>query len=222
MTTLISEFKNLVAPDVLTCPDPLVNREVISVLLDFCKKTNILQRDFELEIDEDDIDADLQDSIDFDISEYSNDLRPVRILELMIDGNKYVPHSRNMRTTHTEFTSSTDDRLKFFWIPNDHTLRVFNLSSNMSNIWFNISVKPLRTATSVDDFLFEDWSEAIVAGAKWKILAQPGKEWTDPPAAEYYRREWRKYLSQAKAQTLMGATGVYQESIRWKEFSGGM
>jgi hypothetical protein len=222
MATLISEFKNLVAPDVLPCPDPMVNREVVSVLLDFCKKTNLLQRDFEEEIDSDEVDPELQDSIDFDISEYSNDLRPVTVLEIMVDGTAYVPFARNMRSTHTKFSTANDERLKYFWIPNDHTIRVFALTGNESNIWFNISVKPLRDATEVDDFLFEDWSEAIVAGAKWKLLSQPSKEWSDLRAAEYYRKEYRKYLSQAKQQVMRGATGVYQETIRWKEFSGGL
>jgi hypothetical protein len=217
-TALITEFKKLVAPDVLPCPDPMVNREVLSIMLEFCKKTNILQRDFELEVDSDEIDTDLQDSIDFDISEWSNDLRPVAVLEIQIDGTSFLPVSRNIRNTHTDFDGSNDARVRYFWIPNDHTIRVFDLNANLSRIWLNISVKPLRNATEVDDTLLEDWSEAIVAGAKWKLLSAPGKEWSDPVAGEFYRREYRKYLSQAKAQVLRGATGVYQETVQWKSF----
>jgi len=196
----------------------MVNREVISIMLDFCKKTNILQRDFELEIDEDEIDSDLQNSVDFDISEWSNDLRPVAVLEIMLDANTFIPVARNIRNTHTAFDGANDERMKYFWIPNDHTIRVFDLTSNLSNIWLNISVKPLRTATEVDTTLFEDWSEAVVAGAKWKLLSAPGKEWSDPAAGDFYRKEYRKYLSQAKAHVLRGATGVYQSTVQWKSF----
>lgn len=214
----ITEFKNLIAADVMPCPDPMVNREVMSIMLDFCSRTNVLQRDFQLEIDSDEIDADLQDSIDFDISEWSNDLRPVTVLELMIDSNSFVPAARNIRNTHSEFEGVNDVRVKYFWIPNDHTVRVFDLSTNLSNIWMNIAVKPLRAATEVDDSLFEDYSEAIVAGAKWKLMGQTGKEWSDPKGAEVYRKEYRRKLSQTKAKILRASTGVYQETVQWKSF----
>lgn len=230
-TTNISEIKQLVKPDVLSCPDPIVNREVLTVLLDFCRKTNILQREFELEIDSGDIDTDIQDCIDFDISEHSRDLRPVTILEMMIDGVKYVPYKRNVRNTLTDWDQTStgagslvynDRRFRYFWVPNNHTIRVFDMDDEMSTIYFKMSVKPLRDATTIDTDIFEDWSEALVAGAKYRILKMPGKVWTDGPAASDYQREYRKYLSQAKQAAMSGGTSAHQETIKWKEFSGGM
>jgi len=230
-TTEIAELKYLVKPDVLSCPDPIVQREVITVILDFCKKTNILQREFELEVDDGDIDTDIQNCIDFDISEFCRDLRPVVLLEMMIDGEHYVPYKRNVRNTLTNWEQTStgagsvianDNRFKFFWIPNNHTIRVFDMDSDMSTIYFKLSVKPLRDATTIDTDLFEDWSEAIVAGAKFRILKMPGKAWTDGPSAGDYRREYRKYLSQAKRASMSGGTSTHQETIKWKEFSGGV
>jgi hypothetical protein len=218
MGTLITEFKNLIAPDVLPCPDPIVQRELMSVILDFCRNTNILQRDFELEIDADEIDEDLQDSIDFDISEWSNDLRPTSVLEIVIDTTPFVPSARNIRNTHTQFAALNDERKIYFWIPDDHTVRVFNLNSNLSRIWMNIAVKPLRDSIEVDDELFEDWSEPIVAGTKYNIMSMPGKDWTDFKAADVYNRRYRRGMSRAKAYVVRGATGVYQETVHWKSF----
>ena len=51
MATNITEFKKLVAPDILACPDLIVNREILTVILDFCTKTNILQRDFQIDLE---------------------------------------------------------------------------------------------------------------------------------------------------------------------------
>jgi hypothetical protein len=220
-----------VLPDVLSCPEPIVNREVLTVILDFCKKTNILQREFELSVDYNDIDTDIQNCIDFDISEHSRNLRPVTLLEMMIDGVKYIPYKRNIRNTLTDFESitgaagtvlSSDERFKYFWTPNNHTIRVFEMDSGMSTIYFKMSVKPLRTATTIDTDLFEDWSEALVSGAKERILKQPGKAWSDPAAAKDYKRDYRKYLSQAKQAAIGGGTSTHQELIKWKEFSGGV
>jgi len=230
-TTNITEIKNLVLPDVLSCPEPIVNREVLTVILDFCKKTNILQREFELSIDEGDIDTDIQNCIDFDISEHSRNLRPVVLLEMMIDGVLYVPFKRNIRNTLTNFEHITgaagtpvhsDTRFKYYWTPNNHTIRVYEMDANMSTIYFKMSVKPLRDATVIDTDLFEDWSEALVAGAKERILKQPGKVWTDLEASFIYKREYRKYTSQAKKAAISGGTSTHQELTKWKEFSGGV
>jgi hypothetical protein len=225
--TNISEIKKLVKPDVLTCPDPIVNREVLTVILDFCKKTNVMQREFELSIDSNDIDTDVQNGVDFDISEHSYNLRPTVVMEILIDSVPYVPFKRNIRTTITAYdyikgaagaSVSADDRFKYYWIPDNQTIRVYDMSSGDSNIYFKIAVKPLRDATTIDTNIFEDWSEALVAGAKWRILKMPGKEWSDSRAATEYRREYRKYLSEAKQHTISGGTSVHQETIKWKSF----
>jgi hypothetical protein len=215
--TLISEFKKLVSPDVLPCPDPIVNREVVSTLLEFCKKTYQLTREFELDIDTDDIDSDLQDSIDLDISEHADNLRPVALVELMVDTTEYIPHKRDIRTTVTNFSSLKDDNYKYYWIPENYLIRLFDMGTANEKIWMKLALKPLRSATEVDDHIFEDWSEAIVAGAKFKLLSMPGKDWSDSEGARYYRSEWRKYLSQAKKATLKGGT-AYAEGVNWKSF----
>lgn len=218
MSVSIASFKNLVAPDVLPCPDPIVEREVKLVIDDFCRKTNILQRDFQLDVDSLDIDSDMQNAIDFDISQYAHELRPVTLMELYIDSAPYLPQLRNIKSTITNWDLVSNDRVKYFWIPNDHTVRLFDMSANDTSVWMRITVKPRSDATTVDDLLWEDWSEAIVAGAKWRILSMPGKEWTEPRAGEHFRREYRKYFAQAKAYLLRGGTGVYEESVKWKSF----
>ncbi|MHC4757103.1 MAG: hypothetical protein ACYTE8_00440 [Planctomycetota bacterium] len=226
-TTNISEIKYLVKPDVLSCPDPIVNREVLSTILEFCKKTNILQREFQLDIDSNDIDTDIQNCIDFDISEHCRDLRPVACLSFLIDSTKFIPFKRNLRNTITSYdyvggavdnSHAIDDRFKYYWVPNNHTLRIFDMSSSDSKLYVKLSLKPLRTATTIDTDIFEDWSEALVAGAKWKLLKMPGEEWSDRASAQDYKRDWRKYLSQAKQEAMSGGTKVADELIQWKSF----
>jgi hypothetical protein len=222
MTIEISEFKKLVAPDILPCPDPIVNREVVSIIMDFCKKTNILTRDFELDVDSDNIDDEMQNSIDFDISGYAHDLRPTTLLRLLVNSDEYIPYKRNIQNTIENFDSTHvenwEGHYKYFWIPENDIIRLFDMSSDDSYVWMKVALKPLRTATKVPEFLFEDWSEAIVAGTKWKILSMPGKDWSDPRAAAFYRSEWRKYLSQAKRQSVKGGSGGFGETINWKSF----
>ncbi len=217
MATEIVEIKKLVAPDVLPCPDPIVEREVISTILDFCKKSHVLQREFEVELDTDDIDTEMQDSIDVDIEEFAPDLRMVTLLELMVDSTAYIPYKRDIRTTVTNYTYVKDEDYKYFWTPDNTTIRLYDMDENDSVVWIKASFKPLRNADEIDDFLFEDWSEALVAGAKWKILTMRNKEWTDLNTGQFYRAEYRKYLSQAKQSVIRGGSG-YSDTVNWKSF----
>ncbi|NIT57171.1 MAG: hypothetical protein GWN00_13340 [Aliifodinibius sp.] len=217
MAVEIVEVKRLVAPDVMPCPDPIIEREVISTILDFCKKSNVLQREFEVELDVDDIDDEMQNCIDINIEEFAGDLRLVSLLELMVDANAYIPYKRDIRTTITNYDYVKDEEYKYYWLPDNRNIRLFDMKVTDSLVWMKASFKPLRTLDEIDDFLFEDWSEGLVAGAKWKILSMPNKEWTDFKTASYYRSEYRRYLSQAKQAVVRGASG-YSDRVNWKSF----
>lgn len=217
MATNVSEFKNLIAVDVLPCPDPIVNREVMSVIIEFCRKTHILKRDFELDIDSSDINDERENSIDLDVSQFAQDLRPLFVIEFMIDGVRYDGFRRNIRNTSTHFENTESTGIKYFWIPDDNHIRVFDMSSNDSVIWMNTAFTYDRTATTVDNFLFDDWSEAIVCGTKFKILSMPGKEWSDARAAAHYEKMYKRYLSQAKRYAVKGGSGKDQ-GVNWKSF----
>jgi hypothetical protein len=216
MATALSEFKKLIAPDVYPCPDPFVERELLSALIEFCRKTNIIVREFNLEIDSTDIDSDLQDSIDFDIAEFADDtIRPVQILDLMVDTTYLEPKLKNIQSTITNWETIKENNVQYFWWVNNTNLRLFDIDSDASNLYLKVSYAPVRTATTVEDEIFNEWSEAIVAGTKHKLMSMPGKEWTDAGAAQFYLSEWRKYLSQAKRyQAKEGSP--YAQQIYWR------
>lgn len=216
----IKSLKSLVAPDVLPCPDPIVNREVVSILLEFCDKTNILTRELSLPIDQTEIDSDRQNSISFDVAEYVEKLRPIKVLELMIDTNSYVPKKRYIKYTLSNWIYVKEDGVKYYHILDDHLIQVYDLLPTDGEIYMRIACKPTRDADEIDDFILEDWSDAIVAGAKWKLLSMPGKDWSDPGAGEFYRREWRRYMSQAKAEMTKNLPGNIHR-VNWVDFETG-
>ena len=50
----------------------------------------------------------------------------------------------------------------------------------------NVALKPLPTVTALPDFLFNDYYQAIAAGAKAKLMIMPGKEGTNPEYANLH------------------------------------
>jgi len=208
MATTFAEYKAYITPDVLPCPDPIVERELISTLIDFCKLTHCLTKDFNVELDSDDIDSEYQDSIDISLSEYFTDYRPVAVIAINIDGVDYVPEYKEVLNTIDAWDSSLcPDNVKFFFFLNNTTLRLYDMATGDTNLYLRIAVKPIRAITEVqDEFLFEDHIDTIAAGVKFRILKMPGKVWSDQNASKQNWIDWRRGVTKARANQDRGHT----------------
>jgi len=51
-----------------------------------------------------------------------------------------------------------------------------------------VALKPKPTATSIEDYVYDEWSEAFYHGALYRMLNQPGKDWSNPEAALYHQQ----------------------------------
>jgi hypothetical protein len=61
----------------------------------------------------------------------------------------------------------------------------------------SVVLKPTRDSTKGPDFLFEDYYEAICAGAKGRLMLMKGKDWTDPQAAAVQVAFYNSKLAEA-------------------------
>jgi hypothetical protein len=62
------------------------------------------------------------------------------------------------------------------------------------------TLKPSLAATGVENFIFETHGRSIACGAIYKLCSVPGKEWTNPEAAMYYKSEFFKHMDEAKGR----------------------
>lgn len=67
--------------------------------------------------------------------------------------------------------------------------------SRAIEIW--VSLKPTLTATTVEDWLYNDWWEAIAFGAVSRLLRMRDKPWTNIQEAEYFSSLYEKVRNQA-------------------------
>lgn len=65
-------------------------------------------------------------------------------------------------------------------------------------------LKPSQTATTVPQQIFDHYLEAIAAGAKWRLMAMPEREWSNPQLALYYRDVFMRGISDAKMSAIRG------------------
>ena len=212
MATTFATFKKYIVPDVMPCPDPIVERELIGTIIEFCKLTHVVTKDFNVELDSDDIDSDYQDSIDIDLNEYFTNYRPVSVIRMNIDGVDYVPKYKEVINTIDAWDSSIHSEfVKFFYFMSNSTIRVYDIASGDSNLYLRIALKPERDITEVEDEnLYEDHLETIIAGVKSRILRMPGKTWHNKAGAYDAYVTWRRGVSKARANFDKGYTNTPQ------------
>jgi hypothetical protein len=65
-------------------------------------------------------------------------------------------------------------------------------------------LKPSRTGTGVEDWIYETWADTIVDGTIAKLAAIPGKDWTDVAMAESRRAKYERSITTARIRDFRG------------------
>lgn len=203
MATNLTSFKMHVAADVLPCPDPIIEREILNTIIEFCRLSHVIVKEFEVDIS-DETPATPCDKVDIDLSSYITDVRPVSIIAFNLDGVPKYPQKREFVNDIASdiWENISDDSYIYFYFYDNTTLRVYDRDTSDESLYVAMAVKPVRTITTIDDFIYEDYLDTIVAGVKWRIMSMPGKEWSNPRAAQRNYIEWRRGCSKVKAMVM--------------------
>jgi hypothetical protein len=65
-----------------------------------------------------------------------------------------------------------------------------------------LAIAPSRTATTVDDRLYDYHLESIKYGALWKLKSMVGQAWADPTGASLYEQRFLMMVNQATIERL--------------------
>ena len=73
-------------------------------------------------------------------------------------------------------------------------------------VW--VALKPTLDATTVEDFIYEDYLEVIADGARGALFGMAGQTWANGELATYYTRRYQAYRNRAANRKRLGLTGV--------------
>ncbi len=106
-------------------------------------------------------------------------------------------------------TESTTPKY-FFLSANRTTMRLVYIPEEADTGALNVDValKPGRTDTTVEDFLYTDWLDAISYGARKYLFSMKTQPWFNPEASLYYDKMFKKEIGKAKAAWSTGFTGL--------------
>jgi hypothetical protein len=68
-----------------------------------------------------------------------------------------------------------------------------------------VALKPLRTATGMDQTAMDDLENVIMHGALRDLLILPNKNWSDRELASYHAKQYISKTAERRARTMLGA-----------------
>lgn len=84
---------------------------------------------------------------------------------------------------------------------------------------YRLALKPLRTATEVEDFLLEDYYQTLAKGALSVLLRIPKKAWTDTARGVALAEEFENECGDARRDALKDFTRDDQANLRTRAYA---
>lgn len=189
MAVVWSDFYSYVQPYVPGCPEIVIESHLQEAAAEFCEVSQIWRYDIEPDFTS-------KNTPDYDIDVPTNAILE-NILFLNLNGLplKRVT-DRHYMPRQDEKGATVTGTPMYFTNLGDASIRMFPTPDKKYTFTGKGVLKPKLTATGVEDFIFESHGRCISYGAIARITSIPGKEWSNPELAIYYRN---KFISDATA-----------------------
>lgn len=201
MPTPLSSFTPRIAYRVDGCPDITIEQAVLDSCIDFCERSLILRQTLD------------QVTTAVGVKEVELDLptnyRIVKILKVWVNETEIEAASEEEVSTplaHVDSvpgSTSTNSVPAWYVESSPGTLRVFPAPDKAYTITVRAALKPSRSATSVDDILFENWVNAIVEGALARLYLMP-ERWGNAGLAAVSAKAFLSFASSASTEAQHG------------------
>jgi hypothetical protein len=182
-----STIHPLILPDLPGCPTPTVDSALAAAAEEFCARTHIWREtlDFEYAVK--------------NVADYTLGATAVieTVLWAVLDGDvlQHIDPRYIDKRRLTDVAKPTS-----FWVVNDTDVRLMPIPDDKYRMDITVAIKPSRTATGIEDWIYESYVDPIVSGAVWRLARVPGKEWTNPETAAYHHRLFERGIVDARVR----------------------
>lgn len=186
-----SDFYPLLAPHVPGCPDVTMDTYLASTAADFFARTHVWRAAIDNII------------IVPNVSEYdlSGDAVIEDIISASIDTDAF--EQTDVRLIPQKDRTRTGKPQKF-WMVEDTIISVWPIPEERHTVKLTAVLKPSRTATSVPDWIYETWADALVDGAVARLAHIPNKEWTSFDLYAFHKSRYERAIHNAKTRDWQG------------------
>ena len=196
-----------VLPYVPLCPDSLVEQNIRSAAIEFCERSKA----YILDMDPFNTTAGVYE-YDFDVP---TGTEVHQVLYMTEDGNDMDPISpRSLELNYPDWRDRTGNPHVYLQ-KTSTTFWVVPVPSGSRQIIASVALKPTRTSNNLDTNITNQYRDAIIYGALYRLLRIPNREWTDVGAAREYLAQFNTEITQAELRARGGDLGV-KRTVKYK------
>jgi len=201
--TNYTAFLDYVLPHVPGCTNEMALMEIENTIIDFCEKTLILQ------VDHDPVTS-VAGIVDYDLDPPSNTLI-VKIMRLWFKGKLLDPRAPDTVYTPSIYNQNSGAVVEKadpqFYIQKD--LRSFSLypvpvNTDSQSLTLRVALKPTRSASTIDDLIYEEYAEIIGHGATSRLFISPGKPYSSAQQSAMSAAKYMAGVNVARDRALKG------------------
>ena len=109
----------------------------------------------------------------------------------------------DLRLIGAEKLSETGEPREF-WVYADNSIRIFPIPEERTSLKVYAVLKPSRSGTGVEDWIYETFADTIVSGAIAQLAMIPGKEWSDIAMAGMHKGLYERAITNARIRDFRG------------------
>lgn len=195
----LTDFLPEVMPIVPGCPQPVVINAIRNSVIEFLERSGMLEQTISVSIDP----SDAAHSIDCD-----EGAKPVAF----VGGRLVSPVSSVRPVAPSALEAERPDWRAETGVPSEAfilggLLVVVPRPTVACELEATFTVSLKRSATRVEDVIFEDWLEGVASGALERLLMMPGVPWANPELGVMHREQAALAASEATILKFKGSTG---------------
>lgn len=206
----IVDLMEYIAPEVMGCPDPLIDREVLFTARKLCDHSKIWE-----ETDETLPVVATLNSITFNVSVTNTEI--ISIEYVMYDGIPLTPITEAELNARVQNWREDTASQPTHYIPKikDKTARLYPVpsSTDADALTYKIVLRPSMEATELPDFLTQDYLQVLIDGALSRLFNMKKQEWYDPAEAARRRKELKKGIFKANGDKDRGISSYNEQTI---------
>lgn len=195
-----------VRPDLFSCPDPSIDRALVDSAIELCRQSHWWRADGDpIPV------ADGVSSYDLDSPEPSS---RVERIDCVRYGNTFLSPATwpqlAQQIARDQGVNSGAPR-HFALAPGGgqsppvmavHPIPGSDEESDAGTLYPHVVLVPTRGSTLLPDALVEEFFDALIAGAKYRLQLVPAKPWTNPELAGVNRTIFARGVARAKREAL--------------------
>lgn len=210
----LNSFMSRILPHVAGCPDITAQEALLDTAIDFCEKTLIVQQTL------DTIDT-VVDTIEYELTapRHQAVVLPVAVwFKTTLLEPVPVQAIRNVQAyTNTGEPMEGPPRQYFWTAANTIGLYPIPDAAETAALVVRAALKPTRSATQLEDVLYEDWIDTLAHGTLARLHMMKDQPWASADRALLHGREYRAGTQRARIEQSTGRIRTTL-SVRMRSF----